>query len=263
VRTLATISFQSTNAPDASAVTLIVERRRQTMPPTTRFKLIAEEAPLPCALADPLWSAAPWFGPAAQFVGTVTSIESTDATWTTAIQGRFSNVDLQSAIEAHFPPKLRGTGEVVLEEAWLEGDRLTSAKGTITAGPGTIGRDLVERSSRALHLLQNESRLTAMAELARFESLACSFEVDARGIALTRHPSAKVLLQDGNEIGYPLLVDNVSTVLAIPVAYPPPLQDQWQPMSALVQALVPATEDKIPADDRAAWLLRALPARQP
>ena len=35
-----------------------------------------------------------------------------------------------------------------------------------------------------------------------------------------------------------------------------------QPVSVLVRALVPATAEKLPADDRAAWLLRALPAPQ-
>jgi len=257
------MTFRTTEAAGAGEVLLRVVRDRRTIPPTSGFELHSEDAPLPCALAEPLWKAAPWFGPQAQFIGQVEAADSADGSWKSKIVGRFLEVDLKSAIEMHFPPRLRGTAEIVLEEAWLDGDRLTSAKGTITAGPGSIGRDLVERSSRALHLLQNENRLAAMTELSRFESLACAFEVDARGIALSRHPSVKAIVQDGKEIGYPLLVDNVSTVLAIPTAYPSPLQDHWQPMSALVQTLVPATDENIPADDRAAWLLRALPAKQP
>src|SRR5262249_28613461 len=147
------LTFSTSEANEAEKVTLHVMRDRRTNPPTSSFELLADEAPLPCALADPLWSAAPWFGPEAEFRGSVTSTEGVDAVWTTAIRGRFSKVDVRNAIEAHFPHAMRGPAEVVLEEASLLDERLVLAKGTITAGPGHIARSLIESSWLSLRLL--------------------------------------------------------------------------------------------------------------
>lgn len=251
------LTFGTNEEASDKKVQLRVVRNRQTSPPTSGFELNAEGAPLPCALAEPLWSAAPWFGPKAHFLGHVWAIEATDATWRTTIRGKFTDVDLRHAVEAHFPQKLRGNGEVVLVEAQLDGERLVLASGTISAGPGQISRDLVDSAWRSFHLRGADWRFESLPELTRFDSLACSFHVDASGIALARHPAAQAILEDGKPAGHALLVDSESTLLAIPSDHP------RQPITALVRALVPPTADKLPADDRAAWLLQALPTSRP
>ncbi|MBX3414403.1 MAG: hypothetical protein KF708_17070 [Pirellulales bacterium] len=262
VETKLELTFSTNDANDADKVTLHVDRDRRTNPPTFRFELIAEEDPLPCALAEPLWSAAPWFGPQAEFRGRVKSVEGTNADWITTIRGRFSKVDVRNAIEAHFPHSMRGSAEVLLEEASLENERLVAARGTITAGPGHIALSLIDSSWRSLRLLfggqtTEEGKIIGLPELIHYDSLACHFDVDGTGIHLTPLPNAPLLKdKEGRDAGYPLLTDGPLPLLAIPIQY------QRQPVTVLVKALVPPTADKLPADDRAAWLLRALPAPQ-
>jgi len=101
------------------------------------------------------------------------------------LSGRFTHVDLDRLVSGNFPHKLSGEATVVIDSARLEGDRIVELHGSLTAGPGVIGRSLLEAATREWNLASaDEEPGEASAALLRYEAIAFNFAVGQTGLSL-------------------------------------------------------------------------------
>ena len=142
-----------------------------------------------------------------------------------------------------FSPQAQRPGRTQHRLVRLWQGRIEKAAGTLRAGPGLISSSLVHAAVEQLHLVAT-AEPKASDELLSYEQLALSFRIDGSGLRLhggcTGATTGAVL----SGPGVPLLAE--------PVAQP-------QPLAALIQALVPASQFQVPATPQTGWLARWLP----
>jgi hypothetical protein len=220
--------------------TLRVTRRRDT-PPSTLVELHTGPSPLPCSFMLPLVDMPDWLGPTCQFRGSLWASRSENG-WETELTGRLAPLDLHQLITTHFPHKLSGIGNLTLERARFEDDRLLEASGSLVGGPGLVSRSLVVSAAQSLHLrgrMPSEARGGMLA----YEKLAFTFLLSGEGIVLR-----------GACGGTPpgaILVDRTSVLLTE--------AKETQEVTGLVNMLLPYGEPRVPTSRETEQLLRRLP----
>jgi len=126
---------------------IVVARNRQVTPPTTRVDVDARATPLPCPLMAVGLREFESLGPRSWFCGTLSVTPSADGP-SGRLVGEFRVVDLERLLADHLPHQISGTATVTVTKASFRGGLLNEADVTVMAGPGTVGRSLVEIAER-------------------------------------------------------------------------------------------------------------------
>jgi hypothetical protein len=142
-----------------------------------------------------------------------------------------------------FGHRLTGTAEVAVQFARFRRGRLEEAAGSITAGPGMIGRSLLDASARWLGMVPR-AESDVPGDPVPFDELRTSLVIDSGGLELRgqcpgAHPGVVVAGRDG-----PLLAE--------PAGQP-------RPVAAVLATLVPVAGVHVPATRQTEWLIGRLP----
>ena len=240
-------SVDSASVDSAEPIRIRVVRNRETIPPSTGFQLDTAGQPIPCdVLAMGLPILEP-LGPRCRFRGYLWANEApggrASGSWNGELIGQLLDVDLGRQVTDRFPHRLSGTAQLTLRSARFYEGRLEDASGTLVAGPGVIGRSLMDAAVGYLRLYR-DNEPPASGDLVPYEQLAMDFRIDSQGLTLRgRCP--------GGRPGA-ILVDRQGRWLGEPVLQP-------LPVVALLQTLVPASHVQVPATRQTDWLMRHLP----
>lgn len=238
----AQVRFRLAGADTPEPIRIRVVRNRQLAPPASGFELYTGGGELPCnVLAMGLGELKP-LGACCRFRGYLWANETPQG-WEGEITGQMARLDLGGLVSDHFPHRLSGSGELVIQSARFRRGRLEEASGTLAVGPGTIDRSLIEAAADRLGLTPAADRPNA-AERIPYEQLAFSLTLDAAGVKLQGRCT-------NGEPGT-ILADRNGRLLGEPAEQP-------KPIAALVQTLVPQSSVQVPASRQTDWLLRHLP----
>jgi hypothetical protein len=223
-------------------VRLRLVRNRQVTPPANGFEMDTAGVEVPC----PLLSLGPadfgWLGPASRFRGWLWANQAAGG-WNCKVVGQLRNVDLNCLVSEQFPHKLSGTADIDVQHARFQHGRLEEAVGALSAGPGVIGRSLVNAAAAHLRLARPDDGAAA-GDLLPYTQLALTFQIAPGGLRLEGRCT-------GTAPGT-VLADDRGRLLGSPAVQP-------QPVVALIQTLVPANEIQVPATRQTDWLARRLP----
>ena len=179
-------------------------------------------------------------GTGSRFAGYVCANHASGG-WQGDLVGQLLGIDLGALVSEQFPHKLSGAAKLTVQHARFLRGRLEEAKGSLVAGPGVIGRSLVEAAVTYLGLARCRRR-NCRATRCPTSNWRLEFSVDSRGLTLRGR---------GGEPGA-ILADRRGGILGEPVRQP-------LPVVALIQTLVPASENHVPATRQTDWLARHLP----
>jgi hypothetical protein len=235
----AAFQLDGSDAPQPTRIRVV--RNRRMVPPSNTFELDTGGNELPCSVLALCAPELSMLGPKSQFSGRISAIQRPTG-WDGELTGRLRGIDLDRLVSGSLPHELSGTAEVTIDRARLECGRLEEATGTLSAGPGLIGRWLLESAAANLHLAQSAGT-TVLPDSVPYDQLALRFSLDARGLSLNG-------LCQGAEPGT-LLMAGRARVLGEP--------SRPQPVAALIRALVPASDVQLPAGRQSDWLARRLP----
>ena len=234
--------FRLPGAATPQPLRIRLTRNRQVTPPASGWELDTGGNSLPCSLLGIAWEELKPLAPRSRFCGHLWANE-TPGGWAAQLEGKLEDLDLAGLLDGRFPHKLSGPAELSIASARLWQGRIEKAAGTLRAGPGLISSSLVHAAVEQLHLVAT-AEPKASDELLSYEQLALSFRLDGGGLRLhggcTGAATGAVLAGPGGPL------------LAEPVAQP-------QPLAALIQVLVPASQFQVPATPQTGWLARWLP----
>ncbi len=234
-------SSDSTNQVDP--VRIRIRRDRRTTPPALCFDIDSRVTELPCDLLSLLIPQCKSLGPHSRFQGYLCAEQTTDG-W----QGRIKDVclngiDLARFCGSHFPNTLTGQAQVTIHRASFTAGRLQKAAGSIAAGPGTIGREFYDSLWRQLRLRYRSLPPDGNDNIP-YDKLALNFTINHDGLQINGTVP--------KQIQPVILANSVESLLGEP-------QVQPQPISALLDALVPQSSYQVPATKQIQWLSRRLP----
>lgn len=165
----------------------LVQRNRQTTPPTTHWVIETGETSLPCALAAPGWPQLQQLGSSAEFAGELDVVQSGEQVRGT-LRGTIQNLDLDALVSEQSPYLLRGLALARIESAEFTQSKLTSIRGTIQARDGWVDRGLLAAAGEQLQLTgpPAESLGPGTAPLF-FRHLSCGFDLREGMLHLSGH----------------------------------------------------------------------------
>lgn len=239
IQAVAAFRLPGSNATEP--VRLRVVRNRQVLPPANGIELDTGGAPLPCRLLAVELDELRRLGPASQFVGRAWA-HQTLAGWECDLQGKLLRVDLKGLLSGRSPHQLDGSVELAIQKARFRQGRLEEAIVQLTAGPGQVGRSLIDSAVEHLGLVSLMQ--PAAGDRVPYDQLSAVVALDARGIHVrgrcSQSPPGTVLLAGSQ----PLLGESKTQPL---------------PVAALIWTLAPAGEAQIPANRQTNWLAQYLP----
>ena len=147
------------------------------------------DGPIPARLLDPLCGASSWLGTNALAEGTMTfRRDVADPTaWDLEATGEVRGLDLSRLVSERFPGHdLRGEALLTVETArwgaFPNGGRgWRTVRGRLSAGPGTIGPDLLAALASAMHFRVVPSALDDPNDLLPFGALGLAFQIEEDG----------------------------------------------------------------------------------
>jgi hypothetical protein len=196
---------------------LTLSRDRESDPVGTTLVLKTLEGLPPSArVLNVFFDASGWVGDKAKVDGTLTLRQSGSRDWEGEFSGDLLDVDLAALVGRRFPRhRLAGSARVAVQKArwgdrpgqgpgWLE------AQGTLSAGQGAVGADLLAALSREMkfRLTPRASRVDPRKTEVEFGSLGLAFDIQPNGeIQLTGglgdgFPPGAVLAGGGNALAY-------------------------------------------------------------
>lgn len=188
----------------------------------------------------------PWLarlGKSCTFRGELTADDAASG-WQGELRGELSQLDLDALVSEQFPHKLSGEAHAILEFVRFDQGRVVSARGRVEAGPGVIGRSLVEAACEHLHW-QCADDATSKAKpeaLQRYQKLALHFSLNDGEMQL-RGECGDVQQR---------------TALAMGESRYRTAEGNIHPL-ALVRTLSPKSEHLVPATQATRSLVRVLP----
>jgi hypothetical protein len=204
--------------------------------------LATGSTPLPCSLVASIWPIVAQVGKVCEFRGTIGASVENDR-WRAQLRGQLSRIDLNLLVSRHFQHKLTGLADADLQLATIENGRIEAASGKLSAGPGLIGRSLIDSAETSLQTPIAPEATKIETRTLPYTRLHAAFQISPAGLALR----GAIPEMPG------VLVANERTPLVLePVA---PLQSVLN----LVRALVPVSELQVPATRESDYLTRALP----
>jgi hypothetical protein len=247
----ASARFCLAGAESAPPMTFRLDRNRQTMPPSNGFRLDTAGSDLPCSLLALGLSEFDGLGEASRFCGRIEANQhfqhGISAGWEGTLSGRILKVDLDALISERFPHKLSGSADLTIEQAYFRNGRVESAKGLLSAGPGVIGRSLVEAAAQHLGLAP-DANMAPLPDQVRYRLMAAAVRLDESGLCIEG--------RCGNAGTGAVLADDQRCLLGQPKTQP-------QPAAALAAMLSPADAYRIPQSGPAQDLARRLPQSPP
>jgi hypothetical protein len=240
--TQAQIVFRLAGNELAEPARLRLVRNRQTTPPALGVELDTAGAPLPSRLLAMVFPQFRALGQRSGFCGHLWAVQER-AGWSGELSGQFGEVDLGLLVSDHFPHRLAGTAEITVQLVRFHNNRLEEATALLTGGPGTLSRSLWQAAVERLRLVPGELPTTA-GDLISYDQLAVAVALDSQGLILQG--------RCGNTQPGTLLTWGQRPILGEPLVQP-------RPVAALIQALVPHSEQLVPATRETDWLTRYLP----
>lgn len=243
-------AFRLAGADMAEPIKIRVVRNRQTTPPASGFELYTGGGELPCDLLAAAWPELGELGSRSRFRGYIWANqdpgERTIDNWSGEATGQILGIDLERLVSDYFPHKLSGTADVTIQTARFRHGRLEEVGGTVVAGPGVIGRSLLQAAVRHLQF-SSGADLDLLGDQTPYDRLALGLSMDGRGLRIEGRCSST---QRGV-----VMTDRRLTLLVAPAAQP-------QPVAAFIQTLVPGSTAQVPATDQTDWLVTHLPMPQ-
>ncbi len=242
----AQLQFRLADDAGAEPAHIEIHRNRQVSPAGLEMKLYTGAAPLPCRLlAVGLPAFAP-LGPDCQFRGYLRA-DRMPGGWVGELTGHFSNIDLGRLVRERFAQHLTGLGQVMVERAGFNRGRVEYAWGSITVGPGTIDRLLLDTAVEQMSLIQHAVP-NASDDRIPYRQLAANWQLSVDGLHVegrctSAGPGTLLAGTEPWQVGEPII--------------------QPLPVAALVRTLVPDQSPEVPATAQAEWLLRHLPLPEP
>ncbi|MGD9723534.1 MAG: hypothetical protein AB7O59_19370 [Pirellulales bacterium] len=231
------------NAPTAAqpAMLEVMVSRQRSDDPRCVVRLNSGETPLPSSLIAGSWPTARRLGRACTFTGRITATEKR-AGWTLELVGQLRGIDLAQLMES-YPHALSGSAELQLEQARIENGRLVSASGTLTAGPGTISRSLIQAARDHLRLDVDRQTFVGRENQLSYRRLHVAFTIDDKGLSL---------VGDSSSVAGAILADDRRVLVR-------QTSNQRQPVVNLLRTLVPQSAVQVPATRESAPLAAFLP----
>lgn len=214
-------------------MTLARDRRADPVQTTLALKTM-EGQPLPGRVLDVFLDASDWIGPKARVDGKLTLRQAGTGPWSAEFAGDLHDVDLTALVSSRFPShRLAGSARVAVEAArW--GDRpgqgpgWIEAKGRLTAGPGSVGVEL-------LSALAREMKFRPSSRHGRIDPRKAEVEFGGLGLAFDMRPDGEIHLSGGLGNEHP--PDAVLAAGIHPLIHAP---EGASSVHGLIKALVPA-----------------------
>jgi hypothetical protein len=245
VQAAATFRLAGLDASEPMKIRLV--RNRQTAPPTSGFELHTGTGELPCELLAAVLPELGALGAQCRFRGYFWANQDSHGSlinnWTGEATGQLLGVDLGRLASDNFPHKLSGTADVTIQRARFRLGRLEEASGAIVAGPGVISRSLLEAAAKHLGLSCNVD-LASLDDQVAYDQLALAVYLDQQGLQIEGRCSSNDHAVITTKRRQSLLSEGMS---------------QPQPVTALIQTLVPDSILQVPATNQTDWLVSHLP----
>ncbi len=239
----AACSFRLAGHEMPEPATLRVLRNRQTTPATAGLEIQTGGATLAGGLLAAAWPPVARLGAHCRFRGSLKARENAHG-WDGELAGQLLGVDLSELVSVQFPHRLSGRAELLIEQLRFHSGRIEQATGTLTAGPGLIGRSLLKSASETIGLVP-AGEIKTLGPSVPYEQLAWAFAVDEHGLSIRGQcgePAAGAVLRDRSEA---LMLEP---------------QRASQPVANVVRMLVPYNEVQVPYARGVNDLLDFLPA---
>jgi hypothetical protein len=239
------LRFRADAGPAAAEpVRFRVVRNCQTLPSATGFELNTGGNTLPCPLLAAVLDDWAMLGPESRFRGYFWANALPDGWQGGAVDSAWLDVELGGLLGEPFPHTLGGRAQITVDRAWFRRGRLEAAEGSITAGPGSVSRSLIDAAAEHLKLVRGV-KPSGPAPVVRYERLSFGFRIDADGLRLAEDPNPVV----GPRA---ILASDTGVLLGGPA-------DQPLPIASLLQTLAPGSRHPIPGTQQTDWLARRLP----
>lgn len=220
-----------------------VMRDCQSEHPVTRFALNTGTTPLPCSLLEPFCPPLRQLGPQAVFQGRMWTQRSADG-WDGELSGHLGRIDLARLVSQASTHRLTGHASMTLEELRFRGSQIESARGTLSAGPGEVGKSLLDAAVQILGLIPSGALPSERPTTVPYGCVNLAFVIDAAGLTLYGQCPD---VTDGT-----VMAGNHGPLLQQP-------RHQPIPVVSFVRALVPQQAVQVPATQETVSLLRVLP----
>ncbi|MEX2185335.1 MAG: hypothetical protein WD875_01015 [Pirellulales bacterium] len=251
------LRFSLPENQSSEPVQLVVRRSRDVDPLATRLELRTGGAPLPLAAARGVFPALKHLGDRAEFTGQLWASHSGGESWSGELAGRLRRVDMDALVARQFPHKLSGEAEITLQRLAFADGRLSRLVGRFEAGPGVVGRTLIDAAVDALGMrAANGTKNTSTdggGDFLKYERLAMTFDVDGEHAAIAGACPSTAAEANASDTG---------ALCVIRDAFGPLLfgaERQPQPALGLVRLLVPPSDLHVPATRETDWLLQRMP----
>jgi hypothetical protein len=242
----AQITFRLADNEKSQPARVRVVRNRQVVPPATGFEIDTAGGTMPCSLLAIGIPEMKALGANAQFCGYLWANQASgegQSGWDGELTGLLTDIDLDQLVTARFPHRLSGTAQLAVQSARFNQSRLEKCACTLTAGPGMIGRSLLEAAANRMSLSQ-DPRFLPSGDMVRYQQLSLAAMLDSDGLRLQGRCDGDAhgaIISDGRN---PLLGDSAGKPL---------------PFLALLQTLVPRSEWQMPVTRQTDWLVSHLP----
>jgi hypothetical protein len=234
--------FHLAGSKSSTPIRMRIVRNRQLTPPANGFELHTGDNELPCQVLAIGLTELKTLGSACRFSGYAWANPSSTG-WEGELTGQLFDINLGNLVADPFSHRLSGMANVTIQRAQFHHGRLEEAVGSIAAGPGVIGRGLLDAAITHLKFAHPSEQIVSGDQLP-FDRLAMNFAIDAHGVQIQgRCPKA-----------------SVGTILTMPQGYT--LGDpasQPQPISALIRTLAPSNTLQVPVARQTDWLTQHLP----
>ncbi len=248
------LRFSLPESPSSEPVQLVVQRSHGADPLTTRLELRTGGAPLPLAAVRGVFPALRHLGERADFTGQLWASNSGGDRWSGELIGRLRRVDLDALVARQFPHKLSGEAEITLQKLAFADGRATRLVGRFEAGPGVVGRSLIDSAVDSLGMRAANPDVgrenDAGNDLIAYERLAIGFDVDGQQATIEGTCPSSADASDA------------ATLCAMRDAFGPLLYEAERPQTStlgLIRLLVSPGDLEVPATRETDWLLRRLP----
>ncbi len=152
---------------------------------------------MPCQRLATWCALGKWLGPRSRLAG-VFSLQRTRHGTKANFKGELSEIELETLVGVHFGQSLSGDANLELTNAAFEAGRLVAAEGTLRAGPGFIGADLLQSAARNLALRVGTT--LSRGDTTGYQQLAIAFSLENRRLTLSgafdQPASARALVVD-------------------------------------------------------------------
>jgi len=236
------LDFRIVGHDTPEVVRVYMKRNGQADPPALHCEFYTGGGLIPCRVLKEIWPVFDRLGPKSLFGGHLRLVKS-EGVWAGELAGRVDRVDLDALSAGRFPHRITGTAQLTVRHARFGRGRLERIDGTLVAGPGNVGRSLIDAAVSELGWRLGMATVASSGMLP-YEQLAFDFFVDGGGLQVRGCGVENV---DGI-----ILTDPSGLLLGAPTVQP-------QPLTALARMAGPRGAAQVPATHEAQWLVRWLP----